>query len=828
MIAEEPSTLRTTHPLLNRRDLIKMTALLPVAARGAAQRQISGIYPHLATFNNGSECGTGAVVPWAGKLWVVSYSPHSPGGSDDKLYEIDEALTAVIRPESIGGTPANRMIHAESGQLFIGPYAIDQQRRVRVIPYEKAYGRPTGNARHLTDPARKIYLATMEEGFYEIDVQSLEVKMLYEDANAMRNRKATVGIEGPLLPGYHGKGFYSGQGKVVYANNGEVGGERHPPSIPSGCLAEWDGKQWTVVRRNQFCEVTGPGGLNGNPNPATDPVWSIGWDHRSLILMMLDGGRWHTYRLPKATHTYDGAHGWNTEWPRIREIGERDLLMTMHGMFWRFPASFRARNAAGIRPRSTYLKVVGDFARWGDRVVLGCDDSAKSEFANKRKAKGEIAGPGQSQSNLWFLPPAKLDQLGTPIGRGAVWIQDDLAAGATSDPYLFGGFDQRMVHLAHQQDSPVAFTLEVDRTGSGRWEELRKLSVPARGYAWAAFPAAQKGEWVRLRAGSVAAKATAFFQYSNIDPRTPTADPAFQALVKPGASDWSGGLVWARGDNKRTLLFAARTVRDGRPGEEALYELDGELRLRRIDDRATLEWMNRNVAVPKNVLEVDAASVIYRDEKGKRWRLPKGDSALDRPGALGPARVAREVSTERDLLNAHGTFYELPAENAGGIGVVRPIATHNCLVYDYCSFRGLAVLSGLNRNAAESHHVVRSDDGQVALWLGVSDDFWRLGKPRGRGGPWSNTTVRAGEPSDPYLMTGYDRKKLTLRHTGGSSVKMTLEVDLTGDGLWVPYREFSVGSGPGAAHDFPAGYAAYWLRVVAASDCTATAALEYS
>jgi hypothetical protein len=25
------------------------------------------------------------------------------------------------------------------------------------------------------------------------------------------------------LPGYHGKGFYSGQGRAVYANNGEHG-----------------------------------------------------------------------------------------------------------------------------------------------------------------------------------------------------------------------------------------------------------------------------------------------------------------------------------------------------------------------------------------------------------------------------------------------------------------------------------------------------------------------------------------------------------------------------------------------------------------------------
>jgi hypothetical protein len=32
----------------------------------------------------------------------------------------------------------------------------------------------------------------------------------------------------------------------------------------------------------------------------------------------------------------------------------------------------------------------------------------------------------------------------------------------------------------------------------------------------------------------------------------------------------------------------------------------------------------------------------------------------------GALRKAREVCTERDLLQAHGSFYELPALNAGG------------------------------------------------------------------------------------------------------------------------------------------------------------------
>src|SRR6056297_3167625 len=114
-------------------------------------RKVSGIYPHLAMYNSQGECGTGAVVSWAGRLWVITYSPHFPKGSDDKLYEITPALEQIIRDESIGGTPANRMIHKESNQLFIGPYTIDANRNVRVIPYEEMPGRHTGNARHLSD-----------------------------------------------------------------------------------------------------------------------------------------------------------------------------------------------------------------------------------------------------------------------------------------------------------------------------------------------------------------------------------------------------------------------------------------------------------------------------------------------------------------------------------------------------------------------------------------------------------------------------------------------------------------------------------------------------
>ncbi len=237
----------------------------------------SGIYPHLAYYNNEGECGTGAVVPWAGKLWVITYGPHLPLGSSDKLYEIAADLQLSTFPGSIGGTPANRMIHQESNQLFIGPYAIDDNGNVRVIPYTAMQGRHTGNARHLTDPAGKIYYGTMEEGFYEVDVKTLQPVQLYKDGNTSQGERLShndtgVNPENAMLPGAHGKGLYSGQGVLVYSNNGEASQEALSQfDIKAGSLSEWNGTDWKVVRRNQFVEVTGPGGIYGNAIPEQIP-----------------------------------------------------------------------------------------------------------------------------------------------------------------------------------------------------------------------------------------------------------------------------------------------------------------------------------------------------------------------------------------------------------------------------------------------------------------------------------------------------------------------------------------------------------------------------
>ena len=926
---------------------------------------ISGVYPHLTMWNDENECGTGAVVPWQGNLWAITYAPHQPGGSTDKLCQVTPDLKQIIFPGSVGGTPANRMIHRESNQLLIGPYLIDAKSNVRVISPKTMYGRLTGNARHLTDPQNKVYYATMEEGLYEVNVNTLETKCLIRDGNGGAPK---VGIKSQL-PGYHGKGLYSGQGRLMYANNGE----RHPlvksdPTIPSGALAQWFGEgDWQLVRRHQFTEITGPGGIHGSSDPGKDPVWTMGWDARSVVLGLLEDKQWHFYRLPKGSHSYDGSHGWNTEWPRIREIGETDLLATMHGTFWRFPAGFSKGSSAGIAPRSNYLKVIGDFCRWNDRVVLGCDDSARAEFLNVRSFKAKHGAPRQSNSSLWFVKPQQLDQLGPAIGRGSVWLRDDIREGQVSDPFLFSGYDHRQLHLSHQSDEPVTFVLEVDRNGTDEWSTLREIKID-RSQSMI-FGGKDTGAWIRLRSESAAKSVTANFQYRNRDERPSDNAAMFAGLTEAGAKPATGGLMRSLAYNRLGLV--------GNDG--SYYELDRLMQLSPVDDTKAAQQLVSDVAQPARAFSVDAASVVI-EEDGKRYRLPKNDryrpakkqkarrgksfaehlaqnlarnaavkvSSTHRDYAanhvvdgkldddsrwvgksnekqnwleldLGEAktfssiwvvtgwqggkvsvaerfsvqvrkgdswrdiatvssnrdslreilldesvstdrirvwtdssdyfrvyevalfqerpeiaessaadfelaRVCREVATERDLLNIHGTFYELPARNAQGLAKVRPVATHNLAIHDFCSHNGLLLFTGLDARI-KGKHIFRSADGHAAIWAGVVDDLWQLGKPRGQGGPWKNTKVNAGEPSDPYLMTAYDQKSVTLESDRNSTI--TLEVDVDGTGLWIPYREFAIKAGEATEHDFPEGFSAYWIRAVSDSDATAGAIFEY-
>ncbi|WP_315815657.1 hypothetical protein [Paraflavitalea speifideaquila] len=144
--------------------------------------------------------------------------------------------------------------------------------------------------------------------------------------------------------------------------------------------------------------------------------------------------------------------------------------------------------------------------------------------------------------------------------------------------------------------------------------------------------------------------------------------------------------------------------------------------------------------------------MIVTDKTGT-YRLPKASPAYDRF----TARVARELESERYMLNAHGTFFEVGRES--GFAAIRPITTHKKKIVDYCTWLGLLVISRTRQGAPEYSHYHTDDNHKNGLWFGAIDDLWKMGKPVGEGGVWKNTPVKAGQPSLPYLMTGYDKNR---------------------------------------------------------------------
>jgi len=113
-------------------------------------------------------------------------------------------------------------------------------------------------------------------------------------------------------------------------------------------------------------------------------------------------------------------------------------------------------------------------------------------------------------------------------------------------------------------------------------------------------------------------------------------------------------------------------------------------------------------------------------------------------------------------------------------------------------------------------------------WFGKTDDLWHFGgKPGGWGGPWWETAVEPGQPSDPYLMTGFDQKCLHISQADEQLGRFTVELDFQGAGVWHHYADIETRRGY-ACHAFPPGLTAHWVRLIPHQSCMATAQFFYS
>lgn len=903
--------------------------------------QFSGVYPHLAALADSyTECGIGAVVPWAGRLWFVSYVAHKSGARVG-LYEITPDLRIRRRPESIVGTHAGRMIHRESNQLIIGPYVIDGQGNVRVFEKLARSERVTAIARHLEDPAHKVYVQAMEGKYYEADVHTL-------DTRPLGDARKELGIRGNA----HFKGAYTAGGRYVVANNSYDAGDARRGS-GDGRLAAWDGESWTIVRRTAFCDVTTAAGVDAVPDD-NGPLWSIGWDKRSVLLAVFADGAWTTYRLPKGSQAYD--HAWCTEWPRIREAAPGKWLLDMHGLYYKFPSGLKPGNTSGLTPWAYHLRMTPDFCHWHRQLVMTGDEN--SSMGHRHRTGG------QPQSNLLFTSLEDLQQWGRPAGWGGPWLEDEVAAGVPSEPLLIRGFTRRSLHLT-QGGRPggtttgnTVFTLEIDQRGDGQWARYATLEVPPEGYAYHVFPEDLPGCWIRITSNRDTT-ASAQLIFGPRETRTDTGPQAslfrsFSPAAEPGPRLHGGLLPFA--DRLWFTAYAADAQGEAQAGG-GLYEIDEEMKFVRREESLRGIFTNRKMVagllsigphligddgtvrtiealqdehvvasirhpsnsgkmffltaagrlletdlktlqveraadVPKELglaraglqfksghqlgerifvtaAAADGQSGCLAEWDGKRWRvidraaygevadwasmspavvatgwdrasailkirggsgdwityrLPKAGPCYERVWKNQRPRI-REVETERILMDVQGIFYE--TTGLGHAWFVRPIATHRRMISDFCSWRGLLVMAGSDADAKPGSNYVRGDDG-VGLWFGKTDDLWQFGKATGRGGPWRETAVEAGQVSEPYLMTNFQDKRVELSHDADAPVEFTILVDPLGTRKsWKTYKKITVGVGEQATHEFPAGFSAHWVRVKVDRACRATAWFVY-
>ncbi len=753
-----------------------------------AKKCYSGIYPSLAVTNgNGTECGIGALASFGGKLYFITYAASCARGSDDGLYILDKDLNLEKSEKSVGGTPANRFIHEESGQLVIGCYFIDKEGNIRTIDPKKLVGRLTSASYSLDEHEKYVYINTMEDGIYKVNVETLEFTTLrFDRYDLLYNEPERMRLSGNQLPGEHAKGGYVGQGVYVTTNNG-IG----------GALLEWDGKgdpqrreSWNIIDNNKYTEVITADGVNGNFDQEK-PLWALGWDKASVLLNVKTKDGWTRFRLPKASYTQDADHGWYTEWPRIRKVGGR-YLMCMHGMFWEFPENFSPEAMEGLKPLSRHLKMVADFEDFGGKIVFACDDA--SVMGNPEC--------GRSESNLWFSDNETIDNLSDTKGFGGAAVHKGFEAGEATEPFYIGGFKKVIMHI--QNENPGTTNYHIEGLKTGNIKDFIKIGETGiiEGYKW--IDLSECGcDWIRVRAGRNCADTSIYFHLSN--EAMPCDEKLVAALHKTGSSEpySKGQLYTLEGED---MLLGYKT-------EDGYYTWNGTDEIEKCDNAPEVFLKTE----PKHDVKYLENSVMIIDHLGIKRHLPIAEKS-----AFG--REIREVVTERNLLNAGGTIYELPRDDSMGAMKLKPVTSHGLDIYDFNSFRGLLILSGVDKNA-EGEHIV--DGSGEKLWAGNVDDLWKFGSPYGKGGATVNTHLYPNEAGEPYLFYGYKERSVTLSHDSDEDVTFTLEADYMGDGTYGVYKTFLVKPGEKSVHEFPEEYEAHWMRVRINREAKATALFSY-
>jgi hypothetical protein len=187
----------------------------------------------------------------------------------------------------------------------------------------------------------------------------------------------------------------------------------------------------------------------------------------------------------------------------VREVvTERDLLHC-GGTFFELPAE-NADGFAKVKPISSHPYIVNDFASYRGLLLLsGADPMGGSGNSHIIKSDdGTFAMWAGTIDDLW--------KLGKPGGQGGPWFKSTLMKGDVSDPYLFGGYQQRKLEIINHGSTRMTIRLQADATGDGVWFDHKTFVLMPGQRSAHVFPMSMSAKWVRFISETAGAVTTMF------------------------------------------------------------------------------------------------------------------------------------------------------------------------------------------------------------------------------------------------------------------------------------------------------------------------------
>jgi hypothetical protein len=188
---------------------------------------------------------------------------------------------------------------------------------------------------------------------------------------------------------------------------------------------------------------------------------------------------------------------------RIREVETEHFMVDIQGMFYELqPIAFEHRIWA-LKPVCQHLRTIPDYCSFRGLLALGGNETTPNGDDN--------AVVGQPQSGVWFGITDDLWKWGQPQGWGGPWRKSEVEAGVPSDPFLFTGFRNKMLHLIAAKSTSVE--IQIDFLGDGMWVKYDTVKLAAGEYRPTIFPAGFSAHWARLVSSS-SCRATAEFMFT--------------------------------------------------------------------------------------------------------------------------------------------------------------------------------------------------------------------------------------------------------------------------------------------------------------------------